>query len=196
MAKHGSGFGIVALGALAVGAYLFSRKGGTGDTTGTIKYIRLEQLGAKGPGAYLGLTVLWTPNTLSYQGLPIPWTYRVLGSLHLDATSNLSLAETVIEEPNRESGTDVETLVSSGSTLQAGISGIFGPFAVPSRSINAYGAQYYLQAKIVIQAAVSDIDGKPTATFQEKDVGISNRLLINQDFSAKPSVTIQGAIVS
>lgn len=197
MAKERSGLGLLALGALAAGAYLLSRKGGTGDVTGTIKYIRLEQIGAKGPGAYLGLTVLWTPNTANYQGLSIPWTYRVLGSLHLNDVGNVPLTEPVVlEEPNRVSGIDVETLVSSGSTLQAGISGVLGPFAVPSRSVVAYGAQYYLQAKIVIQAAVSDVDGKPTATYKEEAVGVSNRLLINQDFSAKPSVTIQGATVS
>lgn len=168
----------------------------TGDTTGTITKITLSQF-SKGPGDYLGLVVTWVPNTLDRLGKPITWDYRVKGFLYINGIdTGQIIGSNLIDAAAQPSGVTVDSIISAGSTLQASATNFLGPFAVPPRDVIAYGLQYDLQAKVTIEVAKSSIDGTPTAEYLEKAVGVSNTLIINQDWSAKPSVSITGASVT
>ena len=178
--------GLMLLAAGAVSLWLLSRKKtqDTGDTTGTIKFIRLSQ--DKMPSAFLGLLVVWTPSTVDFFGKPIPWNYQIRSELFLADTGAPIIADTT-EVLTLPSGSDVTTDLSSAS---------FGPLQVPARDILAYGRAYELQAKVEIQAALSDVDGQPTNEYSVKATGVSNPLLINQDLTARPDVSIVRSIVS
>lgn len=182
----------LAVAGLAAGAlWLLSRSRADTEHTvefaeGSIKFITLRQ--GKRPGDSLILIVGWTPSTVNFLNQPIAWDYRVAGDLLFEETGQPILhAEYNFDAlPNKVGGTPFETVISSSS----------GPFKVPPRDLS-YGTQYFLQAKVTIYAKDSDIDGKPIpGKYSEKDARLSNALLINQDQSAKPSVTITGSTVS